>query len=86
MQENKFENPHEDVAKRDSYAIGTTRYDLMISVLHNELVKSQRLYYCSSHHSIETASTYEIHKSNPSCRIYTKGQLLGRVISSFLIE
>ncbi len=82
MQEIRFQNPHEDITKRDFYAFGTNNFDLMINVLHNELVKSQRLYYCSLHHSIETYSTYEIHKNNSSCKIFTKGQLLGKTFFS----
>jgi len=77
MEEIKFENPHEEIQKRDFYGVGTMKYEIMMNFLHNDLLKTPRIYYCGLHHSVETVSTYEVHKNDPICKIYTRGQILG---------
>jgi len=85
IQEFKFENPPEDINKRDFYGKNTPRFDVMMGILHNDLTKTQRVYYCGFHHSIETVSTYKNHKDNEICKVYTRGQILGEFFSFFLL-
>ena len=85
MNQLQFQNPHEDVTKRDFYSIGTPSYELMMNFLHHEFSKAQRLYYCGTHHTIETVSTYETHKENKTCKVYIRGQVLGKFIFYFLV-
>jgi len=77
MEEEKYENPHYDITKRDFYGARSQNYDIMFNFLHSDALKTPRLYYCALHHSIETVSTYKIHQDDPSCVVYTKGQFSG---------
>ena len=72
--EEKYENPHYDITKRDFYGPRSQNYEIMFNFLHSDSIKAPRLYYCAFHHSIETVSTYKIHQDDPNCIIYTKGQ------------
>ena len=36
MEEIKFENPHEEIQKRDFYGVGTMKYEIMMNFLHND--------------------------------------------------
>ena len=78
MEEIKFENPHEEIQKRDFYGVGTMKYVIMMNFLHNDLLKTPRIYYCGLHQSADTVSTYD-----QICKIYTRGQILGNF---FFIE
>jgi len=75
MDQLSYENPPEDIEERDFYTKDGTKFDLMMSLLHSDAMKAQRIYYCGVHHSIETVSTFEGHKQCP--RTYTRGLILG---------
>jgi len=74
MEKEKYENPNAEVCKRDYCGNRSQSYEIMMGFLHSDALKTPRLYYCATHHSIETVSTYQIHKNDPNCVIYTKGQ------------
>jgi len=78
MQELKFDNPHEEVLKRDFYLRGPARLNFMMSILHNDVLNTPRIYYCGMHHYTETVSTYEVHKKKPNLQNIYKGQILGK--------
>ena len=76
--EHNFQNPHPDINKRE-YCDSIT-YDMMMNLLHSDASKTPRLYYCARCHSIETVSTFEHHKENPNCVVFTKGQFTSTIL------
>jgi len=44
MEEVKFENPHQDVSKRDFYGVVTLKYEIMMNFLQNDSLKTPRIY------------------------------------------
>jgi len=76
-----YENPPENVDERDFYTKDATKFELMMNLLHSDVLKAQRIYYCGVHHSIETVSTYENHKQ--CLKTYTRGLILGKTFLKF---
>ena len=81
-----FTNPHPDVDKRDFCGPRSHHYEVMMNFLHSDATKTPRIYYCGTHHSIESVSTYETHRDDPSCQIYTKGQFSGNYATKVLLN
>jgi len=43
---------------RDFLSPKTPRYEAMMTLLFEDAVRAQSIYYCGKHHSIETVSTH----------------------------
>jgi len=69
-------NPPEELSLRDYYPEKSESYDQMMDLLHNDVLKAQSIYYCGTHHSLETKSTHNNHKNK--CSTYTRGMILGK--------
>ena len=73
-----YENPDLEVIRRDYCDEKSSNYEIMMNLLHHDATKTPRLYYCGRCHSIETVSTFEVHKNDSQCVVFTKGQFSGK--------
>ena len=67
-----YNNPPEELSLRDYYPEKSESYDQMM----------ESIYYCGTHHSLETKSTHNNHKNKYST--YTRGMILGKHYFDFL--
>ena len=72
----EYSNPPLNLEAREFYPVNSSTFDVMTNLLQNEVAKAQRIYYCGTHHSIETTDTVTIHQN--SCTTYTRGMIFSR--------
>ena len=70
-----YSNSQEHINHRNFLAKESPDYNDMMAKLHEDAMKSQSIYYCGNHHSIETVSTHASHKN--TCPTYSRGLFLG---------
>ena len=70
----EYSNP--PLEAREFYQVNSPTFEVMTNLLQNEVAKAQRIYYCGTHHSIETVDTVTIHQNG--CTTYTRGMLFSR--------
>jgi len=73
-----YTNPELGIEVGDFLSLKTPRYEAMMTLLFEDAVRAQSIYYCGKHQSIETVSTHKLHKMN--CETFTRGMILGNVI------
>lgn len=79
-----YDNPPENIYLRGAFPQGSDQFGIMLNILHDQAKSSQSLYYCATHHSIETVTTHKHHKG--VCKTFTKGIFSCIFIFYFLLH
>jgi len=78
MATQNFQNPPFDLSKRNLVSYGSPRFKEIIKNLIHEFSKTNPMYYCTKHHSIETRNTSK-QQRHDNCTFLTKAETIGNV-------
>jgi len=77
MEEEKaFENPDLDISERDLIDTDSDDYQDLAQLLHSEILTTNPVYYCPTHHAIITRAAKKHHTSDTCEELVTRAQLL----------